>query len=530
MAPAFDPRNALASLEDHTTREKERATYNATLGAGAFFLAVVFGLTLPSPWRVINGEWSSSLLGSLVGLSAHGVLVLSVLVATRCAQVQGTEMWEQFNAKYLGFTRRAKPAETALPTDRLAALNNVTTLKSLHPSLSPVHKTLTSTASSDVPGRSFFDVPPVKTVEDGKAYMRRLQQAARERESTEDSFQSGFGGAGGGSGGSSFPSDNYGIYGTGALLPRVYQASGFDPSIRDTIDEKDEDALTTSSNPQVAWAQLEELGLAMFMHLYVRNVRRLLACHVKDFVEAFVQNCFELNECGVMMDVLMRRVPAQALLCPPGQSQQMTNVSLFDMVNGLKGHPAFISKTRKVDLFQEHVTFDKYLNVGEATSSEFSSLERQQYVLERLILLSKDRNLDRFRWNKGSNWKGKEWTDSLPSDSEIMMNVFCCILDNMLPMHNENDRPFHKSYYLPKGPRRPFTASVRSRLFFVQTVKRPPHFKVLAKATVREIVPCDENCFHVAIVYLHALKKMKAGHLESINMHRIIEQVFDISK
>lgn len=130
---------------------------------------------------------------------------------------------------------------------------------------------------------------------------------------------------------------------------------------------------------------------------------------------------------------------------------------------------------------------------------------------------------------------GKEWSESLPSDAEILMNVFCCMMDNMLPADNERDRPFWKSYFLGKGPRRPFTPSIRSRLFVVRTVGRPPHFKILAKAAVREIVPvrcvcvcdgCDhsrltrvrhrcvvqgeDNLFHAIVVYLHALKRMKA--------------------
>lgn len=69
------------------------------------------------------------------------------------------------------------------------------------------------------------------------------------------------------------------------------------------------------------------------------------------------------------------------------------------------------------------------------------------------------------------------------------MNVFCCMLDNTLPADNERDRPFWKSYFLRKGPRRPFTPSVRSRLYLVQTVGRPPHFKCLLRGAVREIVP-----------------------------------------
>ncbi|GLE04803.1 hypothetical protein PINS_up013782 [Pythium insidiosum] len=415
-------------------------------------------------------------------------------------------------------------------------------------SLSLVNKDLGSAASSSASssaaaadaGRSFFDPPPVKTVEEGRAYLRRLQQAARDREQDDALANSAPFGAGASAGAGA---DSYGIYGgVGAMLPRVYQASGFDPSLRDADEDKDEDALTTSSSPQVAWAQLEDLGLAMLMHLYVRNIRRLLACHVKDFVEAFVQNALELNECGVMSDVLLRRVPSQALLCPPPvaadastpnvATPQLTNVSLSDMLHGLTRHPAFRSRTRpNVHLFEEHMTFEKYLNVGEATSAEFSSLERQQYVLERLILLSKDRNLDRFRWNKGgATWKGKDWSDALPSDAEILMNVFCCILDNALPAENERDRPFWRSYFLGKPPRRPFTSRMRSRLYFVQTVARPPHFKVLVKGAVREIVPGEENCFHAIVVYLHAVKKAKAGYLESINLHRIIESVLVVGE
>lgn len=78
------------------------------------------------------------------------------------------------------------------------------------------------------------------------------------------------------------------------------------------------------------------------------------------------------------------------------------------------------------------------------------------------------------------------------------MNVFCCMMDNMLPADTERDRPFWKSYFLNKGPRRPFTPSVRSRLFVVRTVGRPPHFKILARAAVREIVPVR---YHLPVVW-----------------------------
>jgi hypothetical protein len=146
------------------------------------------------------------------------------------------------------------------------------------------------------------------------------------------------------------------VYGNpAALAPRVYQASGFDPYLRDLSADQEEDPLRTSSDPQAAWRELEDLNLDMFIHLYCRNIRRLLAFHVKDVVEAFVQNANELNACGVMVDLLLRRVPTQALLCPPGQTNtQMTNVSLSDMLHEFALSPLFESKERGVFLFQEH--------------------------------------------------------------------------------------------------------------------------------------------------------------------------------
>ncbi|CAI5746073.1 unnamed protein product [Peronospora destructor] len=489
---------ALGAMESRAIREAKLETYTSNVGSMTLLVAMTLWLTLPSLWSVVKGEWSTMIESSLLAMAGHGLFVVSMLLVLRVVQVQGEELLIQFNAKYV--TRASKLEPSSVPLDPAAQLEEVMKLDSLR--------------------------APVKTVEDGKAYLRRIQKARKLKE-TEESMQS----ASAYGMENSYQSDAFGIYGNASMVPRVYQASGFDPYLRDiSIGDEEEDPLRTSSHPHIAWQQLEEWGLAMFMHLYGRNVRRLLAYHVKDVVEAFLENANALNECGVMADVLLRRVPSQALLCPPGQSNQITNVSLSDMLHNLARSPLFFSKERGVFLFEEHQSFEKYLNVGDPSSADYSSLERQQYVLERLIMLSKDRSLDRFRWNKGAAWKGKEWTENLPTDAEILMNTFCCMMDNMLPADNERDRPFWKSYYFSKGPNRPFTPRVRSRLFLVQTVGRPPHFKVLVKGAVREIVPGEENCFHAVVVYLHAIKKMKAGYLESINLHHIIEQTFDVSK
>ncbi|CAH0519056.1 unnamed protein product [Peronospora belbahrii] len=513
----------LRAMESRAIRECQLETYTSNVGSMALLSATLLWLTLPPLWSVVNGEWSAAIKPSLLALAGHGLLVLSILLVLRVAEVQGKELLLQFKSKYLNRVSRSDPYNP--PLDRAAQLEEVMKLDSLRGRLPLPKKALVVNGQKEQE-RSFFDPAPVKTVEDGKAYLRRVQKAQKQKEAEESMHAASAYGME-----NSYQSDAFGIYGSVSMAPRVYQASGFDPYLRDlSIGDEAEDPLRTSSLPHIAWQQLEEWGLAMFMHLYCRNICRLLAYHVKDVVEAFLENANALNECGVMADVLLRRVPSQALLCPPGQTNQLTNVSLSDMLHNLAKSPLFFSKERGVFLFEEHQSFEKYLSVGDPSSADYSSLERQQYVLERLVMLSKDRSLDRFRWNKGAAWKGKEWTENLPTDAEILMNTFCCMMDNMLPADNERDRPFWKSYYFSKGPHRPFTPRVRSRLFLVQTVKRQPHFKVLVKGAVREIVPGEENCFHAIVVYLYAIKKMKAGYLESINLHRIIEQTFDVSK
>lgn len=239
-------------------------------------------------------------------------------------------------------------------------MNNL--LKALG-SISPIKKAAGGSSAADedaLAQRSFFDPPAVKTVEDGRAYLRRLQNAQKAREA-DAAMQSSASAATAASqfsmaAGGTFATDAFGIYGNpAALAPRVYQASGFDPYMRDLTVDQEEDPLRTSSHPQNAWKQLEDLNLDMFIHLYCRNIRRLLAFHVKDVVEAFVQNANDLNACGVMVDLLLRRVPTQALLCPPGQTNtQMTNVSLSDMLHAFARNPLFESKERGVFLFEEH--------------------------------------------------------------------------------------------------------------------------------------------------------------------------------
>lgn len=120
--------HALEALEARAIREKQLSTFSAALGSGALFSFALLWLLLPPLWRVLNGEWSSSILPSLLALAGecsccsslslsscrlvwcheptlyppllgHGLWALSAVLALKCAQVQGGELLREFQAR-----------------------------------------------------------------------------------------------------------------------------------------------------------------------------------------------------------------------------------------------------------------------------------------------------------------------------------------------------------------------------------------------------------------------------------------------
>nr|CCA25395.1 conserved hypothetical protein [Albugo laibachii Nc14]CCA25468.1 conserved hypothetical protein [Albugo laibachii Nc14] len=518
MTTKADAGSYLETLEAYAIRTKKLQTYNTTLGYWSFLLSIFLAFSLPSPLQVLAGQWSLSVLACISALTGHIILLVAISSCIRCCLVHAEEFWD----KYAMYRKLQGPGILSEPLsnayDKLLNLKGPSSYQQAKLRKREQERQSEQQQSILNLRRSFFDR---ETNDDVQSCLKSLDSATETQSSDIGSVFA-----------TSYTPETFGVYGNAVAVPRLYQASDYDPRYknRKMFQDKESDALHTNSDPQIAWKLLENWGLDMFMHLYCRNVRRLLAFHLKDVMEAFLDNVHELNTCGIMNDVLLRRTPSQAILCPPGNSRQLTNVTLAEMVQHFAKHPYFYSSKRAVYLLDEHMSFEKYLKVGDPSSTAYASLDRQQYVLERLILLSKDRNLNRYRWNSGFSWKGKQWTESLPSDTEILMNVFCCMLDNLLPADNERDRSFWKSYFLNKGLWVPLSSRFRNRICLVQTVSNPPHFKVMAKGTVYEVVPGEENCFHAIIVFLHTVKKMKAGYLESINLHRVLDHVFQVSK
>ncbi|OQR81266.1 hypothetical protein ACHHYP_16616 [Achlya hypogyna] len=256
------------------------------------------------------------------------------------------------------------------------------------------------------------------------------------------------------------------------------------------------------------------------------RLRTVLAQHLQDVLGSFLTNVDELVQCGLRREMLLGEITVQPILTVlmPGATEPSTfhQIALTDLLTACRTDPVFLSKTRpNVHLLREYETFMKYFDVKE----EYS----KAYCIQRLKTLAEDGFLGQYRWDSGGAWKGKPWSKdaNLPTDAELIMNLFCAMLDDVLPAVSDTDRPFRRAHYAPVPPTK--SASIRGMFLIYYSQPLPPNFKVIANGQVREILPGKTNVFQSIILFLHAIKQFKSGHLSNINLHILLEEIFESS-
>ena len=83
---------------------------------------------------------------------------------------------------------------------------------------------------------------------------------------------------------------------------------------------------------------------------------------------------------------------------------------------------------------------------------------------------------------------GQPWAEHLPTDSTLLMHLFCSYMDSRLPPHpNYPDGKTFTSQHFLKVPEKPNLGNM-SNLLLYQTTLNPPHFKVSVVTTFSEKV------------------------------------------
>ncbi|NXD87615.1 TM209 protein, partial [Halcyon senegalensis] len=137
----------------------------------------------------------------------------------------------------------------------------------------------------------------------------------------------------------------------------------------------------------------------------------------------------------------------------------------------------------------------------------------QEYLVERIKELSQGGCMSSFRWNRGGDFKGRKWDTDLPTDSSIIMHVFCTYLDSRLPPHPKypDGKTFTSQHFL-QTPDKPDTSNENVFCIY-QSGINPPHYELIYQRHVYNLPKGRNNMFHTLLMFLYIIKTKESGML-----------------
>ncbi|XP_007436042.1 transmembrane protein 209 isoform X1 [Python bivittatus] len=142
----------------------------------------------------------------------------------------------------------------------------------------------------------------------------------------------------------------------------------------------------------------------------------------------------------------------------------------------------------------------------------------QEYLVERIKELSQGGCMSSFRWNRGGDFKARRWDTDLPTDSGIIMHVFCTYLDARLPPHPKypDGKTFTSQHFI-QTPDKPDISN--ENLFCIyQSSINPPHYELIYQQQVYNLPKGRNNLFHTLLMFLYIIKTKESGMLGRVNL------------
>ncbi|XP_044285015.1 transmembrane protein 209 isoform X2 [Varanus komodoensis] len=142
----------------------------------------------------------------------------------------------------------------------------------------------------------------------------------------------------------------------------------------------------------------------------------------------------------------------------------------------------------------------------------------QEYLVERIKELSQGGCMSSFRWNRGGDFKARKWDTDLPTDSAIVMHVFCTYLDARLPPHPKypDGKTFTSQHFI-QTPDKPDISN--ENLFCIyQSSISPPHYELIYQRQVYNLPKGRNNLFHTLLMFLYIIKTKESGMLGRVNL------------
>eukprot|EP00903_Cladosiphon_okamuranus_P015284 g14124.t1 len=275
---------------------------------------------------------------------------------------------------------------------------------------------------------------------------------------------------------------------------------------------------------------LVRLGIADKTDDFTMNVKVYVVNLIKRYLSDFSKVCSLLEERGVSPAILRQEIHRQPQLRIRTSPRAFVNLSLKDMATQFSSQQDFWvqgADGQPTSLFREYQALEEALHVTAGAGTAGSGNGNPAYVLARLRVLSDDEFMSAFEYAGGGGYPAnREWRPDLPTDAAIVMRLFVCCSDELLPRGWEDDRPFARQFFVDREPSR--EDALPGRYFLARNEQlHPPHFFVVANQEKWNTLPGSTNVFQAIALFFYAIKTHKSSYLGTgISVAHIVQEIF----
>eukprot|EP00752_Nemacystus_decipiens_P013871 g12316.t1 len=275
---------------------------------------------------------------------------------------------------------------------------------------------------------------------------------------------------------------------------------------------------------------LVRLGIADKTDDFTMNAKVYVVNLIKRYLSEFSKVCSLLEERGVSPAILRQEIHRQPQLRVRTSPRAFVNLSLKDMAAQFSNQQDFWvegADGQQTSLFREYQALEEALHVTAGAGTAGAGNGNPAYVLSRLRVLSDDEFMSAFEYAGGSGYPAnRDWGPDLPTDAAIVMRLFVCCSDELLPRAWEDDRPFARQFFVDREPSR--EDALPGRFFLARNgVLHPPHFFVVANQEKWNILPGSTNVFQAIALFFYAIKMHKSSYLGTgISVANIVQEIF----
>jgi len=166
---------------------------------------------------------------------------------------------------------------------------------------------------------------------------------------------------------------------------------------------------------------------------------------------------------------------------------------------------------------QERLTLERFLNIP-------SYPHAREYMWYRIHDLATGLRLSQFVWNSGGSWgvdangNPRKWTTSLPTDSEVIIHLFCLYMDSIFPGESplwSGNQPFTCKYLLGIDDKPDKTCRIQIKC----ASKSPtPHFVLVVANTYWDLFPKRSNALLTLCLFVYYVNYNMGGYIGLLNL------------